>query len=273
MSPDGKWVASGSADGTLKIWDITADKVLASFEHPGQIVTTLEYNPQNLALANGCSDGTVHYWDLENFKSINVTKPDTGKINHLLFSELNAEHLFASSSQNLRVMNIENNIQLDSIQLPPKEVTDLKISYQRRYLLLSCIQSNTLSVYYQSLDHINFDETVDTIPIHGTEEQRTDKRLKEAQSEDIEMKSDNSPAAVHDTVKKSKSEMRKQQPIEEPQDIKEIKKAKTEMPTLIKKPSEVKSTESQDRASPNFVVSKPGQATSLGQTYISAPRN
>jgi WD40 repeat protein len=129
MSPDGKWVASGSADGTLKIWDITADKVLASFEHPGQIVTTLEYNPQNLALANGCSDGTVRYWDLENFKSINVTQPDTGKVNHLLFSELNAEHLFAASASNLRVMNIENNSQLDCIGLPPKEITDLKISY------------------------------------------------------------------------------------------------------------------------------------------------
>jgi hypothetical protein len=72
-------------------------------------------------------------------------------------------------------MNIENNFQLDCIQTPPKEVTDLKISYQRRYLLMSCIQSNTLSVYYQSLDHINFDETVDTIPSQGVEEPKGEK--------------------------------------------------------------------------------------------------
>jgi WD40 repeat protein len=138
-------------------------------------VTTLEYNPQNLALASGCSDGTVHYWDLEKFKRINVTNADTSAVSHLTFSDLNAEHLFAASAQNLRVMNIENNFQLDCIQTPPKEVTDLKISYQRRYLLMSCIQSNTLSVYYQSLDHINFDETVDTIPSQGVEEPKGEK--------------------------------------------------------------------------------------------------
>lgn len=78
MSPDGKWVASGSADGTLKIWDFTAGKVLASFEYPKQIVSCVEYNPQNLALANGSSDGTVKYWDLETFKNISITKPDSG---------------------------------------------------------------------------------------------------------------------------------------------------------------------------------------------------
>ena len=35
MSPDGKWVATGSADGSLRIWDVTADKVIANFEIPG----------------------------------------------------------------------------------------------------------------------------------------------------------------------------------------------------------------------------------------------
>ena len=35
-------------------------------------------------------------------------------------------------------------------------------------MLLSCIQANTLSVYYTSLDNINFDEEVDTIPMQPT---------------------------------------------------------------------------------------------------------
>ena len=38
------------------------------------------------------------------------------------------------------------------------------------FLLLACIQSNTLSVYYTPLDTINFDEDVDTIPTNSVEE-------------------------------------------------------------------------------------------------------
>jgi len=36
-------------------------------------------------------------------------------------------------------MNIENNIQLDCMSMPLKEVTDMKISYKQKFLLLSAI--------------------------------------------------------------------------------------------------------------------------------------
>jgi katanin p80 WD40 repeat-containing subunit B1 len=65
LSPDSRWVASGGADGALKIWDISTGRVQANFFLPGQSVTSIEYNPANLALANGSTDKTVKYWDLE----------------------------------------------------------------------------------------------------------------------------------------------------------------------------------------------------------------
>jgi len=65
LSPDCRWVASGSTDGALKIWEMSTGKVLANFFVPGQSVTCVEYNPQNLALASGSSSRIVSYWDLE----------------------------------------------------------------------------------------------------------------------------------------------------------------------------------------------------------------
>ena len=87
---------------------------------------------------------------------------------HIQFSELNAEHIFAVSQENLKVWNIESNKLLDCLAVPPKPVADFGITYQKKFILLSCIQNNTLSVYYNSLDNVNFDEDVDTIPDRAT---------------------------------------------------------------------------------------------------------
>ena len=54
FSPDGKWICTGSKDGTLKvsmrhntvkIWDISSSKEIHTFSYPEQEVTCLQYNP------------------------------------------------------------------------------------------------------------------------------------------------------------------------------------------------------------------------------------
>ena len=71
----------------------------------------------------------MKYWDLENFSSITQTKGDTSSVTHLSFSELNAEHIFAVSQENMKVWNIETNKLLDSLAVPPKPVADFGITY------------------------------------------------------------------------------------------------------------------------------------------------
>lgn len=70
----------------------------------------------------------------------------------------------------MKVWNVEANKLLDVLACPPtKPIADFGIAYQKRYMLLACIQSNVLSVYYNSLDNVNFDEDVDTIPINSSQ--------------------------------------------------------------------------------------------------------
>jgi WD40 repeat protein len=120
-----------------------------------------------LALANGSTDKTVKYWDLEQFSNINVTPNDSSAITNLCFDEdpnRNSEYLFAASSENIKLWNIETNKLLDCLSIIPKTISDLKIASEERFLLMSAILNNTISVWYSPLESLNFDESIDIIP-------------------------------------------------------------------------------------------------------------
>lgn len=90
---------------------------------------------------------------------------DSSPITNLTFDEEKSpDYVFAASNENIKLWNIENNKLLDCISIIPKTLTDLKIANEERFLLLSAIQNNTISVWGAPLESINYDESIDIIP-------------------------------------------------------------------------------------------------------------
>jgi WD40 repeat protein len=67
-SPDGKILASGSADGGIKLWN-AAPKEVASFEGHTRAVHGMAFSPDGKTLASASSDGTIRFWDTLSGKS------------------------------------------------------------------------------------------------------------------------------------------------------------------------------------------------------------
>ena len=63
FSPDGTQLASGAWDG-LKLWDVTAGTLTASFGAGGYFVASLAWSPDG-TLASASSDGRVALWDVK----------------------------------------------------------------------------------------------------------------------------------------------------------------------------------------------------------------
>jgi len=64
FSPDGKTLAVGSADGTVRLWDLASDTIRATFlEHQAQI-TSLAFSSDGHALVSADVEGFVKVWTL-----------------------------------------------------------------------------------------------------------------------------------------------------------------------------------------------------------------
>ena len=86
FSPDGRWVASGSFDDTIKIWDFETGRELRSFIGHSGAVKALACSTDGKWLASGGNDGTVRIWEVESGREIRNLDIHEGSIEAVAFS-------------------------------------------------------------------------------------------------------------------------------------------------------------------------------------------
>jgi WD40 repeat protein/energy-coupling factor transporter ATP-binding protein EcfA2 len=86
ISPDGKLIASASADNTVKLWSIPEKKLIATFAGHTDEVRDISFNNNGKFLASASSDNTVKIWDIQRRTLITTFKGHSAPILSVSFS-------------------------------------------------------------------------------------------------------------------------------------------------------------------------------------------
>lgn len=86
FAPDGRLLASGSVDNTLRLWQTRQPGLLRTMEgHPFPILT-VSFAPNGLSIATGSDDGLIRIWQVSNGNLQGTFEGHAGWINDIAFS-------------------------------------------------------------------------------------------------------------------------------------------------------------------------------------------
>ena len=85
-SPDGKTLASGSSDKTVKLWDLATGKLFATLQGHTETVYSVAWSPDGKTVASGSFDKTVKLWESATGKLLATLQGHTGEVESVAWS-------------------------------------------------------------------------------------------------------------------------------------------------------------------------------------------
>lgn len=145
FSPNNKWVASGSFDNAIKIWEFETGRELRSLIGHNGAVNALAISPDGRLLASGSNDKTVKIWDVE--KGIEVKSlMDQGAVESVVFSPDGTRLASGGTDKSIIIWDAASGQQVSKLSEHTDSITALAFSRDGK-LLASGSADNTIKIW------------------------------------------------------------------------------------------------------------------------------
>ncbi|KAF4676030.1 Katanin p80 (WD repeat containing) subunit B 1 [Perkinsus chesapeaki] len=97
FSPHGKWLVGGGGDGSVRLWDLSAGKLLKDMEQSHRdAVTSLDFHPADFYLISSSQDRTCKLWNCDTFSLAGTSELDQSAVKLVKFRPDGSSLLHAS---------------------------------------------------------------------------------------------------------------------------------------------------------------------------------
>ncbi len=145
FSSDGATLAIGSWDGTVKLWDVETERDIGTFRHT-EGITSVSFSSDGVTLAAGSWDGTVKLWDVETERDIGTFRHTEG-ITSVAFSNDGAILATGSWDRTVKLWDVATRQNIGTFEDHTAEVNSVAFSPVDATLLATGSGDSTVKLW------------------------------------------------------------------------------------------------------------------------------
>ncbi len=115
-SPDGSMIASGSSDGTIKIWNMETGSEIRTIEAHYYDVNSLCYSTDGSRLASGSGDGRIKIWDPYTGTMIKMFPLQSGGVKAICYSPDGKQIASGNDDNEIKILDSETGDEIRVIE-------------------------------------------------------------------------------------------------------------------------------------------------------------
>jgi serine/threonine protein kinase len=134
FSPDGKILASGSYDKTIKLWDVGTGREIYTLQGHSSYVNSIAFSPDGKILASGSDDKTIKLWNVTTKARIRTIEAHSDSVRSVTFSPDSKILASGSSDKTIKLWDMRTGEQIRTLQAHSEWVCSVAFSPDGRTL-------------------------------------------------------------------------------------------------------------------------------------------